>query len=102
MVHRPVSFILRPAHPNPFNSGTVLSFELPVASVVKLEVFDIKGQRVGVGPPWRIPTRYPSGTHQIPFDGSDLPSGIYLARLTVEDPLGAGDFQQTQKLILLK
>jgi hypothetical protein len=79
--------------PNPFNPTTVLSFELRVPSFVKLEVFDIKGQRVEVE---FISTRYPAGTHQIPFDGSDLPSGIYLARLI------AGDFQQTQKLILLK
>jgi hypothetical protein len=40
--------------------------------------------------------------HQISFDGSDLPSGIYLARLTVEDSFGAGNSQQTQKLVLLK
>ncbi|HEX7343570.1 MAG TPA: T9SS type A sorting domain-containing protein [bacterium] len=91
--HIPTSFRLLPPHPNPFNSSTVLSFQLPVASLVKLEVFDIKGQRVGVGPD---PTRYNAGSHQVPFDGSDLPSGIYLARLT------AGDFQQTQKLVLMK
>jgi len=89
------SFIIS-ACPNPFNPTTVLSFDLPVAGQVKLEVFDIKGQRVGGDPPWRIPTRYDAGTHQIPFDGSALPSGIYLARLT------AGAWQQTQKLILLK
>ena len=89
----PSSFRLHPCHPNPFNSTTILTFDLPVASLVKLEVFDIKGQRVGVG---LAPTRYDAGTHQISFDGSSLPSGIYLARLI------AGDFQQTQKLILLK
>ncbi len=44
-----------------------------------------------------IPTRhYPPGTHQITFDGSDLPSGIYLARLT------AGEYSAVQKLVLLK
>jgi len=99
----PSSFRLHPCHPNPFNPATVLTFDLPVASLVKLEVFDINGRNVGarrasplLSGSEATPTMYPSGTHNIAFDGSGLPSGIYLARLT------AGDWQQTQKLILLK
>ncbi|TKJ41076.1 hypothetical protein CEE37_05260 [candidate division LCP-89 bacterium B3_LCP] len=90
----PLSFCLFPCHPNPFNPTTVISFSLPVAGLVSLDVFDIGGKRVGVG---LAPTRqYPPGTHNILFDGSGLPSGIYFARMT------AGDFTQTQKLVLLK
>jgi len=37
-----------------------------------------------------------AGTHQITFDGSGLPSGIYFAKLE------AGDYSHVQKLILLK
>ncbi len=99
----PASFRLLPPHPNPFNSSTVLSFQLPVASLVKLEVFDLHGRFVGAhgvrsSESGMTPTTgyFPAGTHQIPFDGSGLPSGIYLARLT------AGDWQQTQKLVLMK
>jgi len=91
----PSSFCLHPCHPNPFNPATILTFDLPVASLVKLEVFDINGRPIMSGSE-ATPTMFPAGTHQIPFDGSDLPSGIYLARLT------AGAWQQTQKLILLK
>jgi hypothetical protein len=40
--------------------------------------------------------RQMAGTHSVTFDGTDLPSGIYFARLT------AGEFVQTQKLVLLK
>ena len=36
------------------------------------------------------------GEHKFTFDGSNLPSGIYLARVQ------AGDFVKTQKLLLLK
>jgi hypothetical protein len=97
----PSSFRLHPCHPNPFNPTTILSFDLPLASLVKLEVFDTNGRSVGAhcvrpSASEATPTMYPAGTHQIPFDGSSLPSGIYLARLTV------GDWQQTQKLVLLK
>jgi hypothetical protein len=93
------------AHPNPFNPSTIVSFELPVASFVKLEVFDIKGRAVGAhssaplsgsGTTLTTGSWFTAGTHQFTFDGANLPSGIYLARLT------ARDFQQTQKLVLLK
>jgi hypothetical protein len=78
--------------PNPFNPLTVASFELRVPSHVSLRVYDTGGSFVRtLLDGWR-----PAGKHQAVFDGSDLPSGIYLARIT------AGDWQQTQKLILLK
>ncbi len=101
---QPASFILHPSHPNPFNASTVLSFQLPVPSWVKLEVFDINGRLVGahrsapMSGSETTPTTefFPAGTRRITFNGSDLPSGIYLARLT------AGNFNQTQKLVLLK
>ncbi|TKJ37622.1 hypothetical protein CEE37_14015 [candidate division LCP-89 bacterium B3_LCP] len=80
-------------YPNPFNPTTTISFSIPVASLVKLDVFDISGSRVGVG---LAPTRYSPGTHQITFDGSNLPSGIYLYLLT------AGECNTSGKMVLMK
>ncbi|TKJ41068.1 hypothetical protein CEE37_05220 [candidate division LCP-89 bacterium B3_LCP] len=90
----PSEFGIKSIHPNPFNPTTNIVFSLPVAGLVTLDLFDIAGSRVGVD---LASTRiYPPGTHNILFDGSNLPSGIYFARLT------AGDYTQTQKLVLLK
>ena len=92
-------FIIYPPHPNPFNPTTTLTFTLPVAGMVKIEVFDINGRTVGARhavPLHNAGQWYPPGTHSVLFDGSGLSSGIYLARLS------AGDFTQTQKLVLLK
>jgi hypothetical protein len=88
--------LLQPAffvpHPNPFNPTSVASFDLPVAGHVGLRVYDTAGRLVTtLVEGWR-----PAGIHEATFDGRNLPSGIYLARLTV------GDFQRTQKLVLLK
>ncbi|MBU1650848.1 T9SS type A sorting domain-containing protein, partial [bacterium] len=67
---------------------------LPVASNVKLEVFHISGSRVRVG---LAPIRwYNSGCHSITFDGSNLPSGIYLYNLQIDA------HSQTGKMLLLK
>ncbi|TKJ39070.1 hypothetical protein CEE37_11645 [candidate division LCP-89 bacterium B3_LCP] len=101
-----VDFHLHQNSPNPFNATTVIGFSLPVASMVKLDVFDINGRNVGAtlcGRPgqgrhgglplhdWMEP-----GQHHITFDGSGLVSGIYIYRLT------AGEFVGTGKMVLLK
>ncbi len=88
----PSSFCLNPVFPNPFNPTTVLRYELRDARFVTLRIFDTAGRLVTeLVNGWRE-----AGDHQITFDGSGLPSGIYFAKLR------AGDYSQVQKLILLK
>jgi hypothetical protein len=94
------------AHPNPFNPTTTLTFSLPVAGNVKFEVFDIGGRRAAlVGAQHAAPSMgigesnhqwYPAGIHNLLFDGSGLSSGIYFVKLQV------GDYQSSQKVVLLK
>ncbi|MFH1733958.1 MAG: T9SS type A sorting domain-containing protein [bacterium] len=93
----PLTFALHPPYPNPFNPTTTLTFTLPVASEVSLQVFNVHGQNVLSGS-GAIPTTgyYSPGTHTIQFDGSNLASGIYFVRLQ------AGEFTAMQKLVLLK
>ena len=79
-------------YPNPFNPVTNLTFALPVSGNVSLIIFDIQGQEVSR----LINTFLLAGIHQRTFDGSQLASGIYFARLT------ADSFHQTQKLLLIK
>ncbi len=88
---QPSSFILS-AYPNPFNSRALLTFTLPVDGAVKLELYDVQG---------RLATTitsafYPAGRHSIHVDGSQLASGVYVARLS-----GATNVV-SRKLLLLK
>ncbi|MFH1862133.1 MAG: T9SS type A sorting domain-containing protein, partial [bacterium] len=92
----PAEFTLLPPFPNPFNPSTTIRFSLPQAALVKLEVFDVKGRNVGAKQSAACFAHYAAGTHEIPFDGSGLPSGIYFARLMV------GDYSVVQKLVLMK
>ena len=83
---------LNPSYPNPFNSETVLSYTLPTAADIRLEVFTLNGQRVAV----LHEGFQAAGYHTIAMDASDLASGVYLYRLTTPE----GRF--TQKFTLLR
>ncbi len=79
-------------NPNPFNPVTTMSFSLAEPSPAILSVLDVQGRQVmQLVNGWRE-----AGVHQFNFDGSDLPSGIYLARLQ------AGRFAIVQKMVLMK
>jgi hypothetical protein len=88
----PQSMVLQPCYPNPFNSATRISFALPVAGDVSLQVFDMTGRSVTT----LTSGAHSAGQHTILFDGHDLASGTYFCQLR------AGNFQQTQKMILLR
>ena len=83
---------LNPSYPNPFNSETTLSYTLPTASDIRLEVFTLNGQRVAV----LHEGFQAAGYHTLSMDASDLASGVYLYRLTTPE----GRF--VQKFTLLR
>ena len=83
---------LNPSYPNPFNSETVLSYTLPTASDIRLEVFTLNGQRVAV----LHEGFQAAGYHTIALDASAWASGVYLYRLTTPE----GRF--AQKFTLLR
>jgi hypothetical protein len=80
----PERFALRPNYPNPFNPATVIEFEVPSGvDGVRLEVYDILGQRVRV----LVDGSVAAGVHRIRWDGRDtvgraVASGAYFARLS--------------------
>jgi hypothetical protein len=99
----PERFAVVGVYPNPFNPVAVISFKLPVASLVKLDVFDVNGRSVSSGrgaasgAQTTLTTEYfPPGMHEITFNGSRLASGIYIYRLT------AGKYTTQGKMVLLK
>jgi hypothetical protein len=88
----PAVFQLSQNWPNPFNPSTAIRFALPVASNVKLTVFNSLGEKVAIlanGP-------YGPGYHDVTFDGTGAASGVYFYRIQV------GSFVQTRRLLLLK
>lgn len=73
----PLSVSLFPAYPNPFIPETNISFVLPKAGFTSLKVFNILGKEVST----IINESMPSGSHNVKFEGRNLPSGVYIYRL---------------------
>ncbi len=88
----PDAFSLNQNYPNPFNPTTTISFSLPEASDVKLEVYNINGQVVTT----LANSYFEAGNHAISWDGRETASGVYLYKLQ------AGIFNETKKMLLLK
>jgi hypothetical protein len=88
----PTEFALHAPAPNPFNPTTRISFSLPEASHVRLEVFDLLGRKVAT----LRDEPMAAGEHEVGWDASSFSSGVYLVRLCADDR------SATAKLVLLK
>lgn len=93
----PTHFELLQNYPNPFNLSTVIGYTLPEASEVRLEIFNLAGQRIACP----FEGEQSGGRHQITWDGTDdhdnvVATGVYFLRLT------AGDFSSVKKMNLVK
>lgn len=62
----------------PFGDRTSLRFELARAERISIDIFDVRGRRVG----GRFEGEFSPGPHELPLNALDLGSGVYLARLT--------------------
>jgi uncharacterized protein (TIGR02145 family) len=88
----PNIFALSQNYPNPFNPNTVISYSLPLASEVKLIVYNSLGQTVKV-----LENGFKSaGNYSVNFNASELSSGTYFYKIE------AGQFSQIKKMMLLK
>ncbi len=90
----PKEYALEPNYPNPFNPSTTITFALPKADHVRLEVYNVIGQKVAT----LVDGDLAAGVHTMRFDGTRLGSGIYLYRMVAEK----GNRSFVQKMILTK
>jgi hypothetical protein len=79
-------------YPNPFNPATRISYSIPESGNVKLVVYDMLGKEITT----LVNVYKEAGIHNVEFDGSSLPSGLYI--YTIQ----SGKFRDSKKLMLLK
>ncbi|MCB0266181.1 MAG: T9SS type A sorting domain-containing protein, partial [Calditrichaeota bacterium] len=93
----PTEYSLEQNYPNPFNPTTVINYQLPVVSNVKLVIYNTLGQQVRT----LVSGSQNAGSYTVQWDGRNdtgqkVASGMYLYRIT------AGSFVQTRKMMLMK
>lgn len=93
----PDAFALHQNYPNPFNPTTTIEYDLPKSSTVRLDIYNVTGQKVRTLHSGQLG----AGHQSMEWDGRDgsgrrVSSGIYLYRLT------ADEFVRTRKMMLLK
>lgn len=92
----PTQFALSQNRPNPFSQSTTIRFALPVASRVRLDIFDTQGRRVRT----LADGQWAAGYQNVDWDkrnesGGIVRPGVYLYRLT------AGGYRAQKKMVLL-
>ncbi len=92
----PERFALGPNYPNPFNPSTLIPYQLPLATHVRLEVFNVLGQRVATV----VDGEQSAGFHTARWDATDAAgraaaAGVYLYRLQ------AGGESITRRMVLI-
>ena len=91
-VSHPKDYVLHPAYPNPFNPVTTISYDVPVQGIVQVDIYNVLGQKTAE----LVNGIKIAGHHQLLWDAGELPSGIYFIQME------SGEFQQVQKIVLLK
>jgi hypothetical protein len=92
----PTTYTLYQNYPNPFNPTTKIAYDIPRDAKVKLVIYDILGREVKMLVNNEFKT---AGKYITEFNGSYLSSGIYFARILVND---GKDFISVKKMVLLK
>lgn len=88
----PTSYVLEQNYPNPFNPSTIISYQLPIQSAVKIEVFNLIGENVAT----IVDGIKDAGYYEVEFNASSLSSGIYIYRIN------AGNFSSNRRMMLIK
>ncbi|NQT33687.1 T9SS type A sorting domain-containing protein, partial [bacterium] len=78
--------------PNPFNSSTTISYQLPEPGEVSIGIYDINGRLVTA----LVDGRIEAGYHHAVWDGSTVPSGIYFCRME------AVGYSRSVKMVLVR
>ncbi|MCH8962992.1 MAG: T9SS type A sorting domain-containing protein [Bacteroidetes bacterium] len=88
----PRELALHPNFPDPFSDNTTISYTVPEAMPVRLEMYNILGQRIGV----LVDEEKPAGTYTFTLSRGGLASGVYLLRMM------AGGTQHIERMVIAR
>ncbi len=86
------SYHLSMNYPNPFNAITRMDFSIPIDQFINIKVYDILGNKIIT----LINDNLSAGKHNIQWDASNYPSGVYFIKLECEN------YYSMRKMLFLK
>jgi hypothetical protein len=92
----PEKYDLSQNYPNPFNPSTKINYDLPTDGKVSIKLFDMSGKEVAS----LVNEVKTAGYHTVNFNASNLSSGVYFYRISVE--ANGNNFTATKKMMLVK
>ncbi|MBE0643706.1 MAG: T9SS type A sorting domain-containing protein [Bacteroidetes bacterium] len=95
---QPTTFDMTQNYPNPFNPTTQIEYSVPERTQVQLRIVDMLGREIAMPVNGIVET----GVYQVEFDGSSLPSGQYLAIVSMTGQETGLGFNKTVKMVLNK
>ena len=93
----PSEFRLEQNFPNPFNPATTIQYQLPASVNVTLKIYDILGSEVAI----LVNEKQDAGYKEIKFNANRYASGMYIYRLTADNPAGQ-NFVSIKKMMMVK
>jgi hypothetical protein len=93
----PTEYSMMSAYPNPFNPVTSIGFEIPEESMVKIVIYDLRGQEVAT----LMDGMSVAGRHSVNWDAAEMASGIYFVNF-IASRNGMSSISKIQKLMLVK
>jgi hypothetical protein len=99
----PLTYGLSPLYPNPFNSSTMISYQLPEDGLVRIDIFNIMGQRVRTIVHMEQRAGYQTATWNASNDARvPVSSGIYFVRFVVHGHEGELLYEEVRKTLLME
>ncbi|MBE0643197.1 MAG: T9SS type A sorting domain-containing protein, partial [Bacteroidetes bacterium] len=95
---QPTAFDMTQNYPNPFNPTTQIEYSVPERTQVQLRIVDMLGRDIAMP----VNGIVEAGVYQVEFDGSSLPSGQYLAIVSMTGQETGLGFNKTVKMMLNK
>ena len=79
-------------YPNPFTGSTVIHYQLPERTTVKVEIFNSLGDEIAM----LVNSGQAAGTYNVPFNAGEFPAGIYYYRVVTDQ------VTVTKKMLLIR
>jgi len=94
----PEAFKLYQNYPNPFNPSTVIKYNLPEESSLKIAIYNSLGEEMGI----LVDDTLQAGIYEEVWNADGFPSGVYYVKINAKSLVSNKNFTNVIKMLFLK